>query len=454
MKKTTDLTKGEPLKLILFFALPIFLGNFFQQIYNIADTMIVGYTLGESQLAAMGSTGPLYNLIIGFVFGITNGFALITAKWFGADNIKNMKKAIGGTIILGFIISTALTVISLVFSKSILMLLKTPEDIIDSANGYISIIIAGAVVTMLYNMLAGILRAVGNSKAPVIFLIIATICNVGFDFLFIKGFKLGIKGAAYATVLAQGVAVILCIIYILKQFRFLIPEKEDFKISREMLSELLISGLSMALMLSIVSIGSIILQSAVNSFGTSTITSHTAARKISEMFMLVLSTFASASATFASQNYGAKQYHRIKQGVWASIKLDFIWCIAINIIILVAAPFIVSALIGTKDSQIIDTSVRYLRWNLPFYFILSPLLVFRTAMQGIGKNFTPLIASAIEFGLKILVVVWLAPKFGYFGVIISEPVIWIICAVFLAIMFFSDDTIKAAFSSDKIQQDL
>ena len=432
MKNTINMTEGNILRNLIFFAVPILIGNIFQQLYNVADTAIIGNLLGDSALAAVGASAPVYGLLIGFAGGLTNGFAVVIARYFGAKNDREMKKAVSLTYILSGIIALVLTVTGVIIIRPLLVSLQTPEEIITDTGNYMTIIILFSTVTIAYNMLAGMMRAVGNSKAPLYFLIASTFVNIGLDFLFVKGFDMGVSGAAYATVISQGVSVVLCFIYALRKCDFLLFRRSELTFDRSMLSNLTSTGLSMGLMYAIVSVGSVILQGAVNSFGTETVTAHTAARKIDDIFMLTLGTIAMSSSTFASQNYGAGKIDRVKKGIRYGILLSFGWsAFAVLCAVLFRVPMI-TALTGTTSETVINTASEYIIWNISFFFILGVLLVLRSSLQGVGRKLVPVTGSAVELLLKIAATAILAPNLGYFGICICEPIIWTACAVIVA----------------------
>lgn len=428
-KTSMNMTEGGIFKNIIYFAIPVLIGNIFQQLYNVADTAIIGNVLGDSALAAVGAAAPVYSLMIGFAGGLTNGFAVIIARFFGAGNKASMKKAVSLTYILSAIIAAVLTSAGMLFIHPLMKSLKTPDEIIGDTEKYMKIIMLFAVITIAYNMMAGMMRAVGNSKAPLYFLVVSSFVNIGLDILFVKGFDLGVAGAAYATVIAQFVSVVLCFAYAFKKCGFLIFDKAAVKWDRELFSDLASTGLSMGLMYAIVSVGSVILQGAVNSFGTSTITAHTAARKIDEIFMLPLGTISMASSTFASQNYGAGRIDRVKRGIRCGIGIAMAWSAFSVITAIVFRKPLIQALTGTSDPTVIDTASKYIVWNISFFFILSVLLVLRSSLQGVGRKLVPVSGSIVEFLLKIVGASVLAPKLGYFGVCILEPLIWAVCAV-------------------------
>lgn len=424
-----NMTEGNIFRNLIYFAVPVLIGNIFQQLYNVADTAIIGNILGDNALASVGASTPVYNLMIGFANGLTNGFSIIIARYFGADNEQEMKKSVSLTYVLSAIIAVILTVGGIVFLHPLMKSLKTPAEIIGDTESYMRIIMMFSAVTIAYNMLAGMMRAIGNSKAPLYFLIISTFVNIGLDFLFVKGFEMGVAGAAYATVISQGVSVILCFIYAVKKCNFLIFRKSNLVFDNDLLSDLTSTGLSMGLMYAIVSVGSVILQGAVNSLGTSTITAHTAARKIDDIFMLPLSTASMSASTFTSQNFGAGKMDRVKKGIKYSILIAFAWsALSVIVVLLFRRPLIV-ALTGTTDTTVISTASRYIIWNVSFFFVLSILIILRSSLQGVGRKLVPISGSVMELLLKVLASIVIAPKLGYFGICILEPVIWFVCSL-------------------------
>ena len=423
-----NMTEGSILRNLIWFAVPVLIGNIFQQLYNVADTAIIGNILGDTALAAVGAAAPVYGLMIGFAGGLTNGFAVVIARFFGAGDERGVKRSVALTYLLSAGIAFVLTVASLIALHPLMASLKTPPEIIGDTEKYMRVIMLFSAVTIAYNMFAGMMRALGNSKTPLYFLIVSTFVNIGLDFLFVGAFKMGVAGAAYATVISQGVSVALCIWYVVKKCRVLLFSRRELTLDKPLLSDLATTGMSMGLMYAIVSVGSVILQGAVNSFGTSTITAHTAARKIDDIFMLPLGTIALASSTFASQNFGAGKMDRVKKGIKYSIFIALGWsAFSVIVAVLFRRPMI-RALTGTSDPAVIATASKYIVWNISFFFVLSFLLVLRSSLQGVGRKLVPVTGSAVEFALKIVAAAVFAPKLGYFGICISEPVIWIACA--------------------------
>lgn len=427
--KSVSLTEGKILKSLVFFAIPILIGNIFQQLYNVADTAIIGNVLGDQALAAVGATSALYSLVIGFANGITNGFSVVLARVFGEKDEEKLKQTSALIYFLTVIISIILTLASVISLHSILVMLKTPENILPKTESYLHIILTFAIVTMLYNMFSGILRAIGDSKTPLYFLLLSSALNVGLDFLFVKGLNRGIGGAAEATVIAQIVSVSLCIVYIWKKCPVLKFSMRYLKWDKALVKELLLTGFSMGLMLVVVSIGSVALQSAVNSLGEQIIAAHTAARKIDEIFMMPLGTLATAAATFASQNFGAGKYDRVYKGIKDAVLIAIGWSACAILIVFAIGKYMVKWLTGTSDVEIISNALMYMKINIVFFLVLSILLVLRSSLQGVGRKIVPVLGSGIELILKFGAVNIITNRLGYFGVCILEPIIWGICAV-------------------------
>lgn len=424
-----DLTKGSPLKLILQFAFPVCLGNIFQLFYSLADTRIVGSYIGKNALAAVGSTNSLNSMIIGFLLGMTNGFAIIVARYFGAKKYQDMKKAVAATFELGIIVSLFLTMASVGFLEWILNALNTPEGILDMAVEYFTIILLGMTASMLYNVCAGILRAIGDSVTPLCFLAGSTICNVGLDLLFIRVFSMGVKGAAYATVLSQILAFALCMIYMWIRYPILRVGKEDFKLSKSLIKEMSATGFSMGFMLSLINIGSVVLQMCINRFGENIIIAHTAARKITDVFMLPFAVFGTTMATYCGQNFGAGEYGRIRKGVKIVLFITWGWCLMVILVSYTIAPKLIYLVTGNSNQQVLDTATLYLKIDTLLYFVCTLICILRNVMQGIGDSITPIISSGIELLTKVVVAVLLTPYLDYMAIILAEPISWILMVI-------------------------
>lgn len=426
---SNSLTEGKITKSIILFAIPLFIGNVFQQFYNVADTAIIGHVLGDHALAAIGASASLYSLVIGFAHGITNGFAVIIARYFGAKDEKRLRRTVAWTYALSTIVAVTLTILSLVFLQPILVALKTPDDIIGETQMYLRIVLGGAIVTCFYNMFAAMMRAIGNSRTPLYFLILASAINVALDILFVKYLNMGINGAAIATVIAQVISVLLCVVCICKKYRVLVLSFNELRWDKELITELSSLGMSMGLMIVVVSIGSVALQSAVNSLGSDIIAAHITARKVDEIFMLPLSSISIAASTFASQNLGAGKKDRIKKGILRCIMIDWVWSLFAAFVVFLFGRQLIYLISGTGNSFVLDTANQYIKINISFFMILSVLLVLRSSLQGLSRKLVPIMGSVVELIFKFGAVGIITRKLGYFGVCILEPVIWCVCAL-------------------------
>lgn len=427
--KMKDLTKGEPGKLILQFALPIFVGNLFQLFYSLVDTRIIGRVLGTEALAAVGATSTLNNLIIGFLVGLTNGFALLTARSFGAKDEEEVKKNIAGTLMLGIVIALLLTGISVTMLPWLLACLHLPEELMQQGMSYIRIILAGMITAMLYNICASTLRAMGDTVAPLVFLVVATLCNIGLDYLFILPFNMGVAGAALATVCAQLLSALLCFIYIRKRYSHLRLSRVHFKIEGERIKGLLCSGMAMGMMQSLVALGTLALQGTINTFGTTIIVAHTAARKLTELFMMPFSALGMTMATYCGQNDGAGRIDRVREGIKKAIGLSIIWCLIVSASSIWAVPFLIRQVTATTLQEVIDTATLYLRVDTSLYMVTALIAILRNALQGIGDRWIPILSSLIELIGKVLVVIFLTPRLHYMGIILAEPIVWVVMVI-------------------------
>lgn len=442
MSFDVDLMHGPIFKSLVIFAIPLLISNIFQQLYNTVDTMIVGNYLGDMSLAAIGSCTSIYDLLVGFALGIGNGLAIVTARSYGSQDEGLLKKSVACSLVIGVIVSFVLTLIGLICLRPLLEILNTPIEIIDEAYSYIFFIVLFIIVMFAYNLCAGLMRAIGNSMIPLVFLIVSSILNVGLDILFITQFDMGIQGAALATVISQGISVVLCIIYIYKKTQILIPKKEHFKNDRALYKELLGQGFSMGFMSCIVSAGSVILQYGINNLGYLIIAGHTAARKLYMFFNMPFIAMALAISTFVSQNKGANQKDRIKKAMQYAYIYDVIMAMVVTLIIILFGSSLVKLISGSSEAIVLDNGRLYLFIVGPFYAVLGILMQTRYALQGIGQKLLPLISSVIEFIGKIIFVFVFIPQFQYMAVIFCEPVIWCVMCIQLIYSFYCNSYIK------------
>ena len=437
-----DLIHGPIFQSLMIFALPLLVSNIFQQLYNTVDTMVVGNYLGDVSLAAIGTCTSIYDLLVGFALGIGNGLAIVTARSFGSQDKELLKKSVASSLVIGVMVSLALTIIGMTFLYPLLEILNTPLDIIQEAYSYISVIVLFIFVMFAYNLCAGLMRAIGNSVMPLVFLIVSSLLNVVLDILFITQFHMGIQGAAVATVISQGVSVVLCIIYIFKKTQILLPSKKHFQIDKELYKELLGQGFSMGFMSSIVSAGSVILQYGINNLGYLIIAGHTAVRKLYMFFNMPFTAMALGISTFVSQNRGANQRERIQKAMKYAYIYDVIMETIVTIIILIFGSSLVKLISGSSESIVLDNGTLYLTIVGPFYAILGILMQTRYALQGLGQKLLPLVSSVIEFIGKIIFVFVFIPQFEYMAVIFCEPVIWCVMCLQLVYSLYTNPYMK------------
>ena len=437
-----NLTEGKPIKLILQFALPLFIGQLFQLCYSLVDTRIVGETLGESALAAVGATSTLSDLLMSLLMGILNGFGIVIATCFGSGNERNLKKAIGSTLLFGSCAAIFVSIFSLIFLVPVLRFLNISAELLPSARAYITIILAGLIAGTFYYICATILRSMGDSFTPLLFLILSTILNIFLDYGFILYLNMGVAGASFATVLAQAVSAVLCFLYMRTKYPQLKLEKEDFEPDKTLLKRMFGTGFSMAFMSAFVQLGTFSLQTAINSFGTNIIVAHSAARKASSIFMMPWSVLGSTLATFCGQNLGAGKYSRIKKGLLDTLFLTWGWSVCVILITYTLAPQLIRAITATNQAEIIETATLYLKVNTIFYFVPSVICLFRNAMQGFGDSKTPVFSSALELLTKVAAAFLLAPTIGYWGIIVSEPIAWFIMVIPLVINTFRNPVLR------------
>lgn len=438
-----DLTKGKISSLLFSFALPIFLGNLLQLTYSLADTRIVGSFLGEKALAAVGATTTISNLIVGFLLGLTNGFAITTAQKFGAGDTKRVRKSFAIAIILGAVISIVLILVGTIFINPILRFLNVPSALFITAKQYILIIIVGLWVTMFYDIMMGIMRAIGDTITPLLILAISVGLNIGGDILFVAIWKTGTWGAAAATVLAQFIALIICSFYMVHKYELLRLNKNDFKgLESGMVKGMLGSGMSMGFMSSLVNIGSLTLQTAINKLGQEIIVAHTAARKITEMYMIMFSVFGQTMATFCGQNMGAGKIDRIKKGMKLAIIYTCVWSTLAMIASYTIGSQLVYMVTGSRKEAVIVNATNYLKFDTIFYYVPAVISVVRNVMQGIGDRITPLISSGFEMVGKVVIAATLVPWLDYTGVIIAEPIVWFIMVIPLIVQIIRTPRLK------------
>lgn len=437
-----DMTTGSPMKLLILFCIPVLIGNVFQQLYNMVDTIIVGKYIGYQSLAAVGLTGSLNFLVLGFANGLTSGFSVLVAQRFGAKDEEGMKKAEASAVALCAGFTLFLTTASVLGARPILRLINTPDNIINESARYITIIFAGISMTIAYNLLACFLRAIGDSRTPLYFLMLSSVLNIVLDITFIRFCHLGVAGAALATVISQGVSALLCLAYIGKKYPILHLKARHFKAPKKMYLRHLKIGLPMAFQFSITAIGTVVLQGALNLFGDVKIAAYTAASKAEQLVTQPAVTFGVAMANYSGQNLGANEIERIKKGV-RSCTILTLCCAVFGMVFLRVFGGDVTRLFVDAESvepavlqEILNSAKQYLNLASNFFPFLFMIFVYRNCLQGIGKSFMPLMAGVFELITRLLAAKLLPPLIGFLGICFAGPLAWVSAAVPLGITYY------------------
>ena len=433
---TKDMTQGSPLKLILAFAVPLMLGSLFQQFYNLADTIIVGRFVGVEALAAVGSVGGLNYLVLGFVNGIACGFSIPISWTFGAKDYREMRRYTANTVWLSIFFAVVLTIVTVALTRSVLVWTNTPENIIDLADIYIRTIFAGIPFTLLYNVPSALMRALGDSKRPLYFLLVASFLNIGLDLVCIIMFHMGAFGAAFATVVSQAVAGLGSLLYILRHYPELRWSREEGCFSLTHCAKLCSMGIPMGLQCSITAIGSVVLQGAVNGLGSDIVAAQTAGGKAAQFLCVPLESIGTAMTTYASQNMGAKDLDRVDRGVYTALGIGCVYSVASFLILRVTDKLLIGLFLDASETAIMANAQSFIFWNSVFYIPLAVLIIYRYTIQGLGFSGLAMFAGVAEMVARAMVGFWFVPLWGYFAACIANPVAWFFACFFLIPAYF------------------
>lgn len=419
-----DMTKGSPISLIIRFTLPMLLGNVFQQFYSIADTYIISQTLGVNAFAAVGATGSVNFLILGLAIGLTAGLSVLTAQRYGKRDYAALRRNLAASVIISTVASVILTLFSVLYARPILEFLRTPNNLIDDAYAYIVVIFAGIGASVLFNLLSNVLRAIGDSKTPLMILAVSTLINIVLTYFFILVFNMGVEGAAWATIFSQLISSLLCLVHIWKKVPTLRIYKEDWKVSKKEYIRHLQIGLPMGFQSSIIAIGSMTIQVTLNGLGGTAVAAMTASDKINGIATMPLASFGITMATYAAQNYGAGKMDRIWKGVSQISRVVFVYSLVMGALLVVFGRQFASAFIGTTDMDILNHVHTYFLTNATFYFLLAMLFILRYTLQGLGQSTAPTAAGLMELASRVLASLFLVGTFGFAGVAIANPLAW------------------------------
>lgn len=424
------------MKLILGFSVPLLFGFLFQQFYNLVDTLIVGRFLGVDALAAVGATGSLNFLIIGFCMGVCNGFAIPLAHKFGAGDYQGLRAFMMNAVYLAAIFAAVMTILTVVFCKPILRLMQTPDNIIDDSYAYIVVIFAGIPATYLYNLISGVIRSMGDSRTPVVFLTLSSVMNIALDLILIIVFDMGVMGAALATVISQAVSGIGCLIYSMRKFEILHTNEEERRVNGSYMKTLCGMGVPMGLQYSITAIGSVILQSAVNTLGSSAVASMTAGSKIGMFFCCPFDALGSTMATYGGQNVGAKKMDRIREGLKSCSLLGIVYSIFAFIVLYFAGERLALFFVKSAEAEVIANVQLFLTINSAFYILLAFVNIVRFLIQGMGYSKFAILAGVFEMVARALVGFAFVPVFGFPAACFASPVAWLFADCFLFPAYF------------------
>ncbi len=447
-----DMTKGNPFPIILKFMIPLFIGNVFQQLYNMADTIIVGRFVSSDALAAVGATGNIMFLVLGFSQGLCTGFTVLTSQAFGAQNYKRVKRSVANGILLALIVIVIVTVLSVSLMRPLLHLMNTPVNIYNDSLTYITIICLGTVASVYYNLLSAYIRAIGNSRVPLYFLIFSACINVVLDLLFIIVGNMGVAGAAWATNISQGLSAILCLAYIRFKADVLWPNASDWRINVKDTKHQMAVGVPMALQFAITASGTMVMQSAINLFGSTAVAAYTAANKLHNVMTQQMLAMGQAIATYCGQNYGFRDSNRISQGIRAAVVIEIVYsiisAIGCNLLLRpVMSLFFASSGTTAADAaqgaaQTLDTITlmmpwarTYIRIATMFYIPLSFIFIFRNAMQGCGYGFLPMMGGVVEFFARLIVALITMHTMSFPLAAFCDPAAWIAAGAFTAISY-------------------
>lgn len=433
-----NMSTGSPLSIILKFSLPLFIGNLFQSFYNMVDAMIVGRFVGEDALAAVGATGTIMFVVTGLATGLSTGFTVLTSQKYGEGNEEGTRKSVANGMVLSLIMVLALTVISLACMNPILKLMNTPDNIFEDASTYITAICIGMVSIVAYNFFAACLRAVGNSRIPLITLIISASINVALDLLFIRGFGWGVAGAAWATNLAQAVSAVICALYLCRKKKSMWPRLKELRLNRKFSRQQLQVGVPMALQFGITGSGTVIMQAAVNLFGSTAVAAYSTAGKITTLLMQGSIAIGQTMATYAGQNYGAKRPDRIRLGVRYAVGMNVVYSLCAAVLSNVGLPLFMQLFFDAQAdmTQVLYFSRRYISICSMFYLPLSVIFTFRNTMQGCGYGLLPMLGGVVELVARLICAVVAMHTLSYTAACLCDPVAWLCAGIFTMIGYF------------------
>ena len=431
-----DMTVGSPTRLLVGFSVPMIIGNIFQQFYSMVDAIVVGKFVGVDALAAIGATGSFNYLILGFVIGLTSGFSVIIAQRFGAGDEAGVKRATAMSVLLSAAITVIITAVSMLLTEPVLAVMQTPENIMQDACGYMYVIFGGTAATLFFNLVSSVLRALGDSKTPLYILVVASILNVLLDLLFVLKYNMGVIGTAYATVIAQAISCILCVIYIICKLPILRLKRSDFDFNGASCLQLLKMGLPTGGCASVTGIGGVVLQGAINGFGSDVVAAFTSGGRVENLMIQPAYSFGMASAAYVGQNMGARKMDRIQAGVRKSVVICIVICVALGLVEILFGEYLVQIFVSGEETVVIYYAKYYLIVSGIFLPVLALLNIYRNAVQGLGNGMIPLLCGVLELVSRVGVAWFLVEPLGYLGVCLASPVAWFTAFLLSGVYFY------------------
>lgn len=430
-----NMTEGAPLKLIIPFMVPLLIGNVFQQLYNIADIIIVGRTIGVNALAAVGAVSPLFMLTLVLTVGLSNGFTVVTGQRYGAQDMAGMRRSICTCIVLSIFFVLLIMAGMHLIMDPMLVLMNIPQELLADAYAYVMIIVDGLLAMMAYNLLSGIMRSLGDSKTPLYFLIISSIANIVLALVFIIYFGWGVPGSAFALVIAQAFSAVLCVGYIYKRFPQLHIHRSDLRLDWPEVWEHLRMGMPMAVQFSVLGLGIIILQSVCNKFGSEQIAGFTTAMRVEQLALQPMISFGIAMAVFTAQNFGARRFDRIRAAVRSCSKLTLAFSIFAALVMFIFGEEVIGIFLDNPSPAVMEAAHLYILYTVPVYFFLSQIFIYRNSCQGMGVGMIPMLSGVVELIMRSIAAVYLSGPYGYVGICLAEPIAWISCSVFVFVAY-------------------
>lgn len=434
-----DMTQGSAAKLILTFSLPMLLGNIFQQMYNMVDSIVVGRYVGPNALAAVGTSFPIIFLLISLVLGLTMGSGVVISQFFGAKQIDKVRRAVSTALTFQIAFALLMSILGIFISRPLLHLLRTPPEVLGESAAYMQIFFMGLVFMFSYNAFAGILRSLGDSKTPLYFLMISTVINIGLDIYFVAALGWGVRGVAWATLIAQAFSSVLCLVYVYQRVPLLRYTRAEWVFDMDIFKTMLKIGIPSSIQQTVASIGMMAMQALVNSFGSVTMAAYTAASRMDSFAMMPIMTLGMAVSTFTGQNIGANRLDRVRSGLWATTAMVVASCIIVSVLVFTVGPQMIQVFINAEETEVIARGVEYMQTVSVFYVVFGVMVIFNGVLRGAGDTMVPMVTTIVALITRVSVGYWLVtfPSISYRGIWWAIPAGWVVGTIIPTFRYFS-----------------